>query len=281
MRYCAVIGSPISHSLSPAIHQAAYRAAGLGDISYGRHEVNQASLGGFLASCTPDWLGLSVTAPCKEELLGFGVADPIAATLRSANTLIFGHGEPNRLYNTDVTGLVAALAQLGVASLRTMVLVGAGATARSSLYAAGLLGVREVLVLARDKDRAQASLGGLAQAGGAAGAIKLSFVPFGASPRLAAHWGERADLLISTVPSVLDEDYATQLTNLAETVFDLVYTHYPSALDRAAARAQLPALNGLHLLVHQAIDQLRLMVGVAADPAELLQVCLAELNSHR
>lgn len=182
MRYCAVIGSPIHHSLSPAIHQAAYRAAGLGDITYERHEVDRASLGGFLASCGPDWLGLSVTAPCKEEVLGFGVADPIAATLRSANTVIFGHKEPNRLYNTDVTGLVSALRQMGVSSLRTMVLVGAGATARSSLYAAGLLGVREVLVLARDEGRTRASLGALAQAGGQAGPIRLGFAPFGTLP---------------------------------------------------------------------------------------------------
>lgn len=82
------------------------------------------------------------------------------------------------------------------------------------------------------------------------------------------------------MPNRLDEGYASGLTTLAEVVFDLVYTHHPSALNRAAGLAGLPALNGLHLLVHQAIDQLRLMVGVDADPTDLLQVCLTELNRH-
>ena len=68
---CAVLGSPIAHSLSPALHRAAYAHLGL-DWDYGRHEVVADELAGFVAGCGPDWRGLSMTMPLKEAALDAG-----------------------------------------------------------------------------------------------------------------------------------------------------------------------------------------------------------------
>lgn len=275
MRRCAVIGSPIGHSLSPLLHRTAYTNLGIADeFSYDAFDVTPDTLGEFVGSLGEEWVGLSVTAPNKRALLAHGEADQIATALQSGNTLILGHGsEPNRVYNTDVTGLLAALARTGVSTATTAVLLGNGATARSALWALGRLGVRQVVVGARDAQRAQASLGEVAAMAG----IELDVQPFGRPVELPPGWGERADLLISTVPVELPEELASALVGQARTVFEVVYNHYPSALDQAARAAGVTALDGLDLLVGQAIDQIRLMTGRHADPEPLLAACRAEL----
>ena len=65
----AVLGSPIAHSLSPVLHQAAYRALGLTGWTYQAIECDEAALPGLLASCGPDWAGLSLTMPLKRAVL--------------------------------------------------------------------------------------------------------------------------------------------------------------------------------------------------------------------
>lgn len=275
MRRCAVIGNPIAHSLSPLLHRTAYAQLGIADeFRYDAFEVTPETLPGFLAGLGDEWVGLSVTAPNKQALLDHGEPDPVAAALRAGNTLILGRGgKPNRIYNTDVTGLLAALDRAGVNRASTAILLGNGATARSALWAAGRLGVREVVVCARDAARALASLADIA----IRAEVELAVQPFGRPPELPAAWGGQADLLISTVPVRLPPELASALVKLASTVFDVVYNFYPSQLDKAAAEAGVALLDGLDLLVSQGVDQIRLMTGRDADPAPLLTVCRAEV----
>lgn len=275
MRRCAVIGNPIAHSLSPLLHRTAYAQLGIADeFRYDAFEVTPETLPGFLAGLGDEWVGLSVTAPNKQALLDHGEPDPVAAALRAGNTLILGRGgKPNRIYNTDVTGLLAALDRAGVNRASTAILLGNGATARSALWAAGRLGVREVVVCARDAARALASLADIATRA----EVELAVQPFGRPPELPAAWGGQADLLISTVPVRLPPELASALVKLASTVFDVVYNFYPSQLDKAAGEARVALLDGLDLLVSQGVDQIRLMTGRDADPAPLLTVCRAEV----
>ena len=80
MRRCAVIGSPIAHSLSPLLHRTAYAQLGLADeFCYDAFEVTPETLPGFLAGLGDEWVGLSVTAPNKQALLDHGEPDPVAA----------------------------------------------------------------------------------------------------------------------------------------------------------------------------------------------------------
>ncbi len=115
----AVLGSPISHSLSPVLHRAAYQALGLDGWSYQGIECDEGQLPGLLAGCGPDWAGLSLTMPLKRtvrDLLDW--AEPLVTEVGAANTVVFDAGL-RRGYNTDVPGMIAALAEAGLSPATT------------------------------------------------------------------------------------------------------------------------------------------------------------------
>ncbi|WEV59872.1 shikimate dehydrogenase [Bifidobacterium sp. ESL0728] len=111
---CAVLGKPIAHSLSPVLHNAAYKALGLDDWRYSRAEVGEDELDGFLRTVDPSWAGLSLTMPLKRTIQPYGTpSDTWSRRLLVANTAVFswvdGVPKPNiKLYNTDVEGIVKA-----------------------------------------------------------------------------------------------------------------------------------------------------------------------------
>ena len=261
-RICAVLGSPIAHSLSPALHRAAYAHLGL-DWDYQRHEVVAAELAGFVAGCGPDWRGLSLTMPLKEAALELGEVDELARLAGASNTLIFDGGV-RRLYNTDVGGLVNALTAGGVAAERATI-VGSGATARSSLVSLARLGVAEVTVVARTPAKA-AVLVPLAER-------------LGVRVRLQA-WEELVgptDLLVSTVNAGAADDRADELAGASAAVFDVIYHPWPTPLAQAAVTRDRVVLNGLDLLVHQAVLQIELMTESSVPAAVLYQAGHAAL----
>ena len=87
---CAVLGKPIAHSLSPVLHNAAYKALGLDDWAYERHEVGESDLDGFLKGLDPTWRGLSLTMPLKKTIQPYGTPSNMwAQRLKVANTAIF------------------------------------------------------------------------------------------------------------------------------------------------------------------------------------------------
>ncbi len=159
---CAVLGKPIAHSLSPVLHNAAYKALGLDDWAYERHEVGESDLDGFLKGLDPTWCGLSLTMPLKKTIQPYGTPSNMwAQRLKVANTAIFDWpAEPGitpgatpdgasatgslpaiRLYNTDVMGIVLAfdheLKALGEPdrwkSATSAAVIGNGNTAASAL----------------------------------------------------------------------------------------------------------------------------------------------------
>jgi shikimate dehydrogenase len=118
-----VLGKPIAHSLSPALHNAAYRALNLEGWQYNREEVGQAELEAFLVSLDGSWAGLSLTMPLKKTVMSYGTpCDRWSRELGLANTAVFvGASNPDdgcgagfatdcpiALYNTDVDGIVLA-----------------------------------------------------------------------------------------------------------------------------------------------------------------------------
>lgn len=108
-RRAAVVGHPISHSLSPLLHTTAYRALGLTDWAYEAHDVRPGELSTFLAGCGDEWVGLSVTMPHKVDaaLLAAARAPSVERT-GVANTLL---RSPRgwQAHNTDIEGIVGSL----------------------------------------------------------------------------------------------------------------------------------------------------------------------------
>jgi len=254
----AVLGSPIAHSLSPLLHRAAYRALGLEQWRYAAHEVGEAAFRPFVAGLDESWRGLSLTMPLKE--VAFEVASEVSAAARATgavNTLVRrGTGEWDA-HNTDVHGIVAALAPAGGSDSATV--LGSGATARSAIAALGQLGVSRVRVAVRSGVRPET-----ARMSAALG-VHLDEVALD-------RWADEGGLVVSTLPAGASSSAASALEGraLEGTLLDVVYADWPTPLARAAAGAGLTVVSGLDMLVHQAAEQVRLMTGHEAPLEAML-----------
>ena len=259
-RRCAVLGSPVSHSLSPVLHRAAYRELGL-DWRYDAVEVTADGLAGFLESLGPEWRGLSLTMPLKRRVVP--LLAQVSATARlagAANTVVIGDDGSRSGHNTDVPGMVRALGERGVQQVDTATVVGGGATATSALLALSSLGCRDLTLLVREPARAQETL---------AVAARLEPWPqvrVATLDDVGAGGDGRADLVVCTIPASAQEPYADALVAAADVLFDVIYDPWPTPLARAATAAGRTLLGGLDLLVHQATRQVELMTGCAEAP---------------
>jgi len=273
----AVLGSPIAHSLSPALHRAAYQALGLDGWCYAAIECDEARLPGLLDECGPDWAGLSLTMPLKRAVLGLlDHAEPLALEVGAANTVVFAGGARHG-HNTDVPGMISALTEAGLpepgsSPLPASVLIlGAGATACSALAAVRGLGTREVTVAVRDTHRAA----GLRAAASRLG-MAVALIPFD-TPEDAA-----PDLLISTVPAGAADIHSERIlagTLVPRFVLDVVYHPWPTPLAIAAQQSGAAVAGGFGLLLHQAAEQVSLMTGLAAPVEAMRAAGLAALNT--
>jgi shikimate dehydrogenase len=262
----AVLGSPIAHSLSPVLHNAAYQALGLDDWSYTAIECDAAGLPAVMDGCGPGWAGLSLTMPLKLAVLPLlSHTEPLAADTGAANTVIFDPGGERHGYNTDVAGMTAALAGIGVGgpsgpAVSSATILGAGGTARSALAALRELGLGEAVVLVRDRARAGDLLAAARRLD-----IQVDLRPYSDGLR-------GGDLLISTVPAGAPDIWAEQTVvpgHLPCAVLDVVYHPWPTVLAQAALRAGIPVAGGLDLLLHQAARQVELMTGHPAPLAAM------------
>jgi shikimate dehydrogenase len=271
----AVLGSPIGHSLSPAVHTVAYRALGLTGWTYEAIECDEARLPGLLGSLDRDWAGLSLTMPLKRAVLPLlDDAEPLVTAVGAANTVVLKDGR--RLgYNTDVAGLVMAMREAGVTPAGNVVVLGGGATACSAVAALGETSACDVTVAVRSQPRAEP----LRQVAGRLG-VPVRLAEF--RPELLA--SRRWDLLISTIPGAAAADVAGQLAAgvvAASAVVDVGYDPWPTPLAAAAQAAGSTVISGYEMLVHQAVGQVELMTGRPAPVEAMHAAGLAELDRRR
>lgn len=268
-RACAVVGSPIEHSLSPVLHLAAYCELGLAGWTYRRIDVPAGRLAAVAQTLARDGLdglscgGLSVTMPGKKEALALAVrrtADAVA--IGAANTLvpIYRNGAVTgwSAHNTDVDGVVGALGEVGLADAadRRVLIVGAGGTAAAAVAAMAALGVRGAQVAARSRERAQP----VVDAGAGLG-VDVEVHPW---PDTAALIG-LADVVISTVPHGAADHLAQASWRPGAVLLDAVYAGGDTPLMRAAAAGGVRVAGGRLMLLHQAARQVRLMTGRRPD----------------
>lgn len=258
---CAVLGSPIEHSLSPVLHRAAYAHLGLTDWTYDRFEVGRGELAAFARERDETWRGFSMTMPLKEEALALGRVSPTAEFTQVANTLIFDD-DGVTLHNTDVEGFWRPLvAHFGVSTpeqvpIERAVILGGGATARSAFLALATTGVRQITVCARTRSKID-DWAPMFEATG----IYPEVSDFDRFPV--------SELLISTVTKGAADDLADRIAVTQDLVFDALYHPWPTELAYAAQAQGRTVFSGLDLLAHQAVGQIELMTGRAV-PVECL-----------
>jgi len=260
--HAAVLGSPINHSLSPALHRAAYEALGLA-WTYDAIQVREDELGTFLQQLDDSWAGLSLTMPLKEVAIGLcDEVDEQALAIRSVNTLLpIASGW--RGTNTDIHGIVRSLQEIGIEQpLGSALILGAGATARSAMAALARIGADLVTVAAR-RTKAATELVDLARQLG----VAASIVPWEPSTS-----SMDVDLVISSLPDQAGRDWARVAPQAPGALLDAAYHPWPTPL--AAAWPNSRIANGRSMLLWQAVEQVRLMTGLEA-PVEAMRASLA------
>ena len=250
--YAEVIGDPIEHSLSPAIHGFWLKALGI-EGSYGRRRVTRADLPAYLAEKRVDlgWRGSNVTMPLKLDAVALAdAAADWAVAAGAANVLMMREG---RLVaaNTDVGAIAALLSRLHEAKARmgSVTLLGNGGAARAALVALKLVGLSNVRIQARD---------------------------LGEAMKLAVEFGLEVEPERFTAPIV--SDGLINATPLGMTgrdclncdlshmpaggwVFDMVTDPTDTPLLEAARSKGLAAVTGLEMLVEQAATSFKLFFG--------------------
>lgn len=294
----AVLGHPIGHSKSPALHQAAY-ASLTAEIGYTAIDVTAAALPDFMARVRHEveagegWRGLSVTMPLKSAMVGeVDEVRGVALALGVINTVVCDRGSrsdgPARLigYNTDVTGIVNALLYAGVAPGPASVVLGGGGTAAAAIAALQELGAPSAAVYVRDVTRA-------AEARAAAAMLRFPIDVYpiaGAAAAMAA-----ADVVISTLPPrAADPQAAALMQELAGrseagtapavpgVLLDVAYDPWPSRIAAVWQNAGGTVVPGLEMLIYQAVEQVRHFTGLdGAVPAEVIDVMCDAVGAPR
>ena len=240
-RFAGVIGWPIDHSLSPAMHNAAFRALGL-DWAYlafpiAPENVERGVRGLFDAGCA----GLNVTIPHKQAVLACcDEVTPAVQAIGAANTLVPAGDGRIRGDNTDAAGFLRALDEAAPLDLAgaDVLMIGAGGAARAIAFALGGRGAR-LRVANRTAARA-AELG--------------TPVPF--EPHAIAEAASRAALVVNATSLGMGTDAVppelpVDVLGPGQVAYDIVYRREPTPWLRAAAGRGARTVDGLGMLLHQ------------------------------
>lgn len=256
-RRCAVLGSPVAHSLSPALHRAAYVELGL-DWEYDAHEVREDDLSTFLDGLDESWRGLSLTMPLKRAVVPMlDEMSERAMQARAANTVVLDGGARVG-HNTDIPGVSASLRERHDGPVESATVIGGGATATSVLLALADLGCTAASLVVRDPSRAPETLDAV-QRHPAPPAVEVRTFDDLTAGRFPV-----GDLVASTVPAAAQTPELVLACAEAAVVFEVVYDPWPTPLAAATlgpSAAGRVLVSGLDLLVHQAVLQVELMTG--------------------
>ncbi|SDE99852.1 shikimate dehydrogenase [Blastococcus fimeti] len=265
-RRAAVLGRPVSHSLSPLLHRAAYAALGLDDWRYDALDVGAEDLPDLLAGLDDEWRGFSVTMPCKQAAVDVAdVVEPLPRLLHAANTLVRQDGGW-RAENTDVAGIGTALQVAGVEQVERAAVLGAGGTAAAAAVALASLGARHVDVVVREPSRADDLVRVL-------GVLQ---VPVTVS-RLDGAVVD-APVVVSTVPVAGQPAVSALPWRAGQTVLDVLYAPWPTPLAERVSAAGGTVIGGAEVLFWQATVQVELMTGRPAPLAEMRRALDAALS---
>lgn len=251
-KYLSVVGFPVGHSKSPALHRAAYQALGL-DYSYDCVDVEQGGLVQFIESYQPRLSGLSVTMPLKREALAFADdIDWLSRGTEAVNTLVISRDENGTIahvegFNTDVYGIAESLRDAEVSLVRHAAIVGAGATAASAVAALAELGAEHIDVFARNVDKAQI-LNPVAEYFGTNIAIHSLSNLAQIDP---------VSVAVSTLPGTESLSLAALPREARAALLDVAYDPWPSARGLEWEVSGGISVSGLRMLGHQAVIQAR------------------------
>lgn len=267
MRLCYLVGYPVAHSVSPAMHNACFRAMGL-DYEYRLAPVESGKLPDFMRDEMRDVRvrGCNVTIPYKVDVMGYlAEVDEAAEAIGAVNTVL-NDGGMLRGYNTDHSGGVRALEEeYGDLTGTNVIILGAGGASRALIYGIGLK-ARSITVLNRNPFRSKALVDHFRSDSSAS-------LTHGSLGELKDYVGS-ADILVNTTPLGMSPHsdqtpVPAELLHRDLLVYDLVYNPIKTRLMRDAESVGAKTLSGLKMLVYQGSEAFRLWTG-RGPPEDLM-----------
>ena len=259
----AVLGSPISHSLSPKIHRKAYELLGV-DSEYTAIEVDEKSFPDFFKKLDSNddgssWSGFSLTMPLKEIVLQYcGASDPVAKQIDSGNTLF----RSDNSWKVTSTDYLAFQNLLKVSKNSKVAIIGGGGTARAAIGALNNQ-VAAVDVLLRSELRMAALVK-------AAPDLQVNMFEM-------THALNDYDLIVQTTPAGIFDEYVSNTVVAKGALLEALYKPSPTNLARRYKELGGEVISGKELLVEQALFQIQLFTGQELDFAEMRKALLSAI----
>lgn len=274
-----IVGHPLSHTLSPAMHNAAIARLGL-PLRYVAVDIPPAAFPDFLrVARAGNFLGGNVTIPFKEAAAE--LADDRSGAVGfcgAANVLVRRDGRL-RAENTDGRGLSDALREAGWGrSFRRVVILGAGGAARGIAYEMGRTGTRELVLLNRRADRADRVAEALQER-----FPSLAIVTGPLTPGEMRRQFRGATLVVQCTSLGLHgkwDDFPVDGVEKGTRFADIVYKAGGTDLVRALRKEGIRAIDGLPMLAHQAARSFALWTRVRVPPAEFLRGARREMAAR-
>jgi len=254
----AVLGSPITHSLSPRLHRAAFAFLGL-EADYQAIDVPAGTLSSFFSGRNQEFDYFSLTMPLKEEVLTLPVTKSSLLTqIQSANTL-YRDGQLWALTSTDGSGFISALGFAELYTFNRVLILGAGGTSRAVAGALDSVS-KEIHVLGRSSVRAPALESAVQTAA-------FEYIRWGSGVEFNSY-----DLVVNTTPAGAADLLAENIKGgLRAVLFDVIYKPWPTVLASGWKDSGAKVINGLELLIYQGIDQLEIILTQELDRQTLAQ----------
>lgn len=278
-RIAGVMGSKASASLSPRIHNAAYRSIGA-DWVYVAFQVPPGAVGDAIAGMRALGIaGMSVTVPHKLEVIGYlDRLTETASIVGAVNTIFWDSGELVG-DNTDVAGLSEALETVRGETFagRRVLILGAGGAARAATWAAATTGARSVKVLARRPHAASSMVGDLMRSANEHAVAICEIVAVG--PNEVREAARSAEVVISATPELKPDEALLDCRWLdgQAFIYDLVYQPLETSLVHSARQAGIDAESGLGMLIAQAAIQIEIWTGRSPSRATMEAAAAAGL----
>lgn len=262
---CMIWGDPVLHSLSPAMHNAAYRALGVDDsFVFVAARVSAEQLPAAVQGAKAMGLrGVTCTIPHKTNILKYlDHLDPMAARIGAVNTVVLNQEGQWTGYNTDWLGIIRPLQQHTRLLHKRVAIIGAGGTARAAAFGVRECGVSDILIFNRTLEKGLS----LAQE------LQASAYSLDDFERLSD-----CDILIQTTsvgmtPHLDHTPVPQEYLRSHHLVMDVVYTPRYTRLLQEAQQVGASIITGTEMFLHQGMAQFSLYTGMSAPEQVMRQV---------
>ena len=269
-RLCGLIGNPVEHTMSPAIHNTLAKQEGRNLVYVPFHvekgQVGQAVKGAFALNV----LGLNVTVPYKSEVIEYldGI-DDMAEKIGAVNTLVRTKNG-YKGYNTDITGLYRAMCSEGIRLEGEEILVlGAGGAARAAAFLCASKGAKKVYILNRTVEKAKAveeEVNRIFHTQCASAMCTEDYKKLGTDRKYLAIQATSVGLYPDTEKAViLDREFYERI----HTGFDLIYRPFCTKFMSLVREARGQAFHGLKMLLYQGVEAYELWNGIEVEEEDI------------